>query len=404
MLKNVAKLLLLLCAWMIPFKAIARSSDLDSYLSKFYQKEIKHFERFGEFYEMPLYGIRYVPISSSMRRTMEAATFYKYAIEKNTNDDIEKNVRKKIFQATIERKSLTHQSFEDAITNFLVLNYINTNPKLFTVEETRSIREWMGQYLFAGIKSPDTENRAVIASALWQVVADDLFKNGFLTRSSKTSIDTLVKRKIDKAIKQTVNGDFWYLEGGKFSPHYHLITAFMMALYGDTTKQKKYLIISREMTKNIRKITFQNGLIVSDFNHRPVGSGAQTYLMAAILSKRFKFSDYSIYLTYSGGNRFFSDKNHPNRLEFHSAIEKSKPMLHDDLAFVTAAELGNRFLSQNLTYDPIILSAVFKNTSADKTFTITNIGKIIVINNSQYNLGSYGNWYNIVSSAATPKK
>ena len=106
---------------------------------------------------------------------------------------------------------------------------------------------------------------------------------------SKTSIDALIKKKIDKAIKQTVNEDFWYLEDSKFSPHYHLVTAFYDGALWGCDKAKKYLIISREMTKNIRKITFQNGLIVSDFNHRPVGSGAQTYLMAAILSKRFKF-------------------------------------------------------------------------------------------------------------------
>ena len=175
---------------------------------------------------MPLYGAREFRQMDSPRKKMEAATFYKYAIDKNTSDDMEKNVRKKIFQATIERKPLTHQSFEDAIANFLVLNYIGTNSDLFTAGEVRSVHEWMSRYILARIKAPDTENRAVIAGALWQVVADDLFKNGFLTIMSKTSIDALIKKKIDKAIKQTVNEDFWYLEDSKFSPHYHLVTAF----------------------------------------------------------------------------------------------------------------------------------------------------------------------------------
>jgi len=379
-----------------PLASAAAKIDLDEYISFFYNREIKNFKKFGEIYQMPLYGIKkFRPLDSS-RKVMETAIFYKYKI---SDAKTRQNVRQKILNSTVLRKRKllkSSQSFNDAISNFLILNYLKKTPNLFSAEEKNQIRQWIGSYLEGGVLSRDTENRAVIASALWQIVANDLFENDIIANDEKMNIDHLIKNKIDSAIKKSVNKNYWYLESGKFSPHYHLITALMMAAYGDTTKQKKYLIIAREMTKNIRDITFNNGMIVSDFDHRPIGSGAQTYLIAGLLNKRFNFKDYKVYLTYAKGGRFFSDKKRPNRLEFHSVIKNTNPLHHDDFGFVTIAELGLYLKStKDLVYSKSAYSSNFKNISQDNTFSIKNTGKVIKINNNIYTLVGNGDAYTI---------
>ncbi len=78
------------------------------------------------------------------------------------------------------------------------------------------------------------------------------------------------------------------------------------------------------------------------------------------------------------GHRFFSDKQHPDRLEFHSTIENSDPQFHDDYAFSDKAELALtipklqnvNFSSKYYFDDPI-------QQSSDDSYNI----KIQVINN-----------------------
>lgn len=374
----------------------AENKSLDQYVSYFYNREASHFQANGEYYQMPDYGIRDPRPADSPRKNMEFGAFYKYKAL-GGDDDALNEIRQRIKKVTLDRvghANQNKQSFEGAIANFFVINYLNILPDLFSPSETKEIRQAIGRYVKSSLKTSDTENRAAIAAAGWQIVADDLYANGIYDSQEKKQLDILIKQKMERAIKQSVNKDFWYLESGRFSPHYHLVAAFMLMVYGDTTKQKKYVVIAREMAENIRKITFQNGMIASSFEHRPAGNGAQTYLMAGILNKRFHFSDYGVYLAYADKHRFFSDKKHPNRLEFHSAVEGSDPVYHDDLGFALIAEMALSLKSlQPFIYKPAKRSMRFRNRSSDNTFWIFNNGKYIAANNFRYNLGSHGNWH-----------
>ncbi|MFH1610682.1 MAG: hypothetical protein ABIA91_02215 [Patescibacteria group bacterium] len=116
-----------------------------------------------------------------------------------------------------------------------------------------------------------------------------------------------------------------------------------------------------------------------------------------MLGQYFDDDDYKVYLFYASGNRFFSDKKHPNRLEFHSTIENTDPDHHDDYAFCDIAELGliiSKLKDINLEHKYYLSNPI--KYSKDNTFRIYNYGNLIFFNFKKNLLGSYGNWSHIL--------
>ena len=154
--------------------------------------------------------------------------------------------------------------------------------------------------------------------------------------------------------------------------------------------------IKKTVFKNLKKISFKNGMVEARLGHRPLGLGAQFYLMQGLLGKYFDDPDYSVYLNYAKGHRFFSDKQHPNRLEFHSTIENSTPQFHDDYAFSDKAELALTIPKlHNINANS---KHYFDNSIQeykDNKFDISNTGNRIIFNKIKNVLGSYGNWSHI---------
>ena len=325
------------------------------------------------------------------REWISLASYYKYRDDEKSKDIIHDAIIE-AYREISSRPAYT-QSFNDAEALFLIIRLIEKDQNILSYIEKERIFDLMTYYLEQGINAKDTENRAIIAGTHWQYITDYLYSKKRII--NKEHFDKLIKEKINKAIQNSINIDGWYFEEEmkSFTPHYHVVTAFMLMVYGDITNQKDYINLAEKMYFNIKKISFINGMVEAKLGHRPVGLGAQFYLMQGLLGKYFNDDDYKVYLFYASGNRFFSDKQHPNRLEFHSTLEFTKPNYHDDYAFSDAAELSliiDRLKNINLYYKHYFDEPI--QSSNDKYFKIKNFNNKIFINNKINLLGSYGNW------------
>ncbi|MFH0804900.1 MAG: hypothetical protein V1916_01750 [Patescibacteria group bacterium] len=272
-------------------------------------------------------------------------------------------------------------------------------PSALTPSEVEDLMQYITGSLFPMVVIPETENRALISGAYSQYLANYLTVKGYLTAEAKVELDVAIKKKIDTAVEECINSSYWYMEGKKhfLSPHYHTVSAFMLMFYADQSAQPTYAESARRMYLNIKKVTFRNGLVESRFDSRPVGLGAQFYLMQGLLGRYSGDDDYRVYLSYANGSRFFSNRQRPNMLEYHSTLENTAPEYHDDYSFVNMAEAGLvvpslRTISlQQKTY---LVSPIAG--SGEPFFRILNTGRVITVNNKKNTLGSYGNYSRMV--------
>ncbi|MCD4704848.1 hypothetical protein K8R66_02105 [bacterium] len=395
--KTLLKIIILIFILLIPNLYLVSSAEaennnynnLNNYLEYFYNRYSDHFHQNGLKYSVPSYGVVDFETPQKAREWIALTSYYKYkALKDESSQTILKLGILNTYRELSQRPKQS-QSFADSEAHFLTLRMIETVPNLFKESQKDKILSIINNYLEEGIKAPDTENRAIIAGAHWQYIVNYLFEKQIINSQEKNYYNNLIKRKIDSAIKKSINSDNWYLENKMtdFSVHYHTVSAFMLMVYGDLSEQKEYLDTAEKMYHNIKKISFHNGLVETQLGHRPIGVGAQFYLMQGLLGKYFNDSDYMVYLFYASGNKFFSDPKYPNRLEFHSTTINSDPEYHDDYAFSDVAELGliiPKFKNIDLYYRSSFYNPIFE--SADKTFDIKNNGQEIVFNDQKNTL------------------
>lgn len=371
-------------------------TKLDLYLEYFYNRYSQHFDLIGGLkYQSPSYGIVEFKLAETAREIMSLAGYYKY--RSLAGDAMATRILKEAITesyANLLDKPASRYSFEDAEAMFLLVQLIESSPHKDIKSEAEKIKSLIALKIETAILANDTENRALVAGAHWQYLADYITRHGWFDKTTKEKIDKLIKDKIDLATRDCIDKDFWYRENKwrSFSPHYQAVSAFMLMNYGHITGQEKYLEIAKKMYYNLKKISFHNGMVEAKLGNRPLGLGEQFYLMQGLLGKYFQDTDYQVYLFYGNGNRFFSDQSYPNRLEFHSTIEDSKSTFHDDYAFIDAAEMAltNERLSSIENQTTYFKNPIKKST--DKFFRIINNGRSIIINGRRNVLGSYGNW------------
>jgi hypothetical protein len=253
----------------------------------------------------------------------------------------------------------------------------------------------------AGIKVNDTSNRAALSAVYWQYLVNYFYNLNLIDQTQKTNFDGLIKKKITGLIKNgDVDANGWYKEDNPkvFNPHYHVVTAMAFAAYAEETGDQQFLVMALKMTGNLRKVTFINGMVEAALGNRPIGLGAQFYLGAGLLNYRFGYTDYSTYLSYGYGDRFFSDPKYPNRLEYHSTIEDTAPNFHDDYAFSNLAELALAFpiwqkMPTDFSQDQIIGHVETNSTSGG--LAVYNWGNAIWFDGIKWTLSSSGdssNW------------
>jgi len=332
---------------LIQVQANDRNNFIDeTQIQNIYNKYSEHLDSkyFAEqdtwLFAAPTYGYKEWTFAYTPRNLMSFATFYKYkAIDGDTLaiEKIDKSINMAINWQKIDDRKI--YSFDGAIANFLIVRMIEQVPDSLTYKEIENFNLFINYHLPKALEADDTENRAALAAVYWFYCAKYLENNGFeITDDIYKKID----EKMQKSMNETISKDFLYRENNQqdFSLHYHVLQAYLMSIYGDWTKNLGTVVSAREMTKNFRHLTFNNGLLETSFGKRPTGANAQTYLMAGLLSKRFKYLDYSIYWQYLSDDTFFSDLENPNRLEWHSTYLENKNIFHDDYSFANIAELA----------------------------------------------------------------
>ena len=376
--------------------AAEKEKSLDTYLKYFYNRYSQNFDVKGLKYINPSYGIKTDKKAETFREWVSLASYYKYRAL--AGDENAKNILKNALLSglnELKSRPAYSQSFNDAEAIFLTIIINETLPDLLNNTQKNDFFSLAKNYIEAGINARDSENRALVAASHWQYISDYLYNQKIISLSDKNYINGLIKNKIDAAINECINEKYWYFEGqGKyFSVHYQAVSAFMLMWYGEQTNQDYYKNMARLMYINTKKISFYNGMVEAKIGHRPPGLGAQFYLMMALIGQYFHDDDYRVYLFYSRGNRFFSNRQQPNQLEYHSTLEGSLPNYHDDYAFSDAGEIGleiGKFDNMNLNNKYYFTNPV--SQTQDKYFKVINNKKNIIINQKVVILGSYGNW------------
>lgn len=322
--------------------------NFNDFISYFYNRYSKNFDDFGFVYSVPDYGKKAFTAPYYPREIISLASYYKYRAINNdikAQDTLRINIENTISHFYGQFKHAP--SFEDAEALLLMVSIDQQLPNLLNLETKTQLNNLIKEQINLGIQAPDTENRAIVSAGHWQFLINYLFEKKLITAENKKTYDQNIKEKIDKAIKESISADGWYRETN-IVPHYQAVSAFMLLMYGQLSNQNEYLILAKEMYLNLKILSCNNGAIESQIGHRPIGLGAQFYFMMAAMGKSFNDNDYFTYLNQINGNRFFSDSQHPNRLEYHRTAYKlnSKELFyatenfHDDYAFSDAVEMA----------------------------------------------------------------
>lgn len=396
--------------------ASAESGD-EAYLKYFYNRYSQQFDKIGLKFAAPDYGVKNFSAPKSGREIISLAGYYKYramAGEKKPKTVLHDSLIKSVKE--ISSRPTKTLSFNDAEALFLAVRLAEEAPNLLDQKETADLLKAVKDSLQPGIAVADTENRALIAGAHWQYLNNYLLGKSLITAEEKAVNDAAIKEKIAAAVKVSISPAGWYREGGEVVPHYQAVSAFMLLVYGKLTNQKEYLNLAERLYQNLKKITFSSGLVEAQVGPRPVGLGAQFYLMMGALGEAAADTDAAVYFNYAAGsaqkgsalagNRFFSDARYPNRLEYHRTsveykrqtykVRVKKKLVtrvkwtaiasganyHDDYAFVDVAELGlatSVILSKAKNLDPSAAPSSLRMTIANP-LNYTDDGELQVQN------------------------
>ena len=382
--------------FIIPAKAQTEPQTLESYVAYFYNRYSKHFDEHGYIFKAPDYDVPEFRAPQTAREILNLATYYKYRALKGERYARQK-IRQAILAASLELNSrpLYTQSFSDAWVQMTMVSLLDQIPLILTSSEVNRVYQQILDRMAAGILAPDTSNRAALSAVYWQQTVNNFYQKGLINQDKKNELDNLIKDKITTVLEQDVDQYDWYNEGRpmKFNPHYHLITALAFACYGQATGQLEFLIKAKEMTDNLRLITFQNGMVEARIGNRPAGLGAQFYLGAALLNYKFGYDDFAVYLNYAYGDRFFSDPEYPNRLEYHSTIKSMSPDFHDDISFSNLAELALLNPSfKKMKFQYVKKMRDIPEVAQKGKITIVNTGDSIKFNDLKFNLDKSGDY------------
>lgn len=374
----------------LTFEQLARTIDTR------YSRQL---EASGFAASLPTYGTpRFTPLGPP-RDTMLGTAYFRFRAA--AGDPAAR--QRMLDQVAVSAASLAagqSASFGSAQAAFLLVRMLDTLPTLWTNAQRQTILQTISTHLSPGLAAPDTENRALTSAAHWQYTVDQLAVEGVLTADDRQRAAAAIKTKVDRAIRESISSDGWYREGKSFTVHYHVVSAYNLLFYGQQTKQRRYVRLAEKMYANAKRLSLRNGLIEARLGHRPIGLGAQFYIMMGVLGTVFGDRDAPVYFTYAGGSRFFSDRRHPGRLEFHRTIEGQAPYYHDDIATSDVIEMA--FVMPGFSVRRSIPTRTYLRPGVirwqDRDFSIVNDRRTLTVSDLvqhkryRVTLGSYGNW------------
>ncbi len=396
----IASVVLLIAA---PHFANAASLTFDQYAANLSSRSARNFMANGQQFAQPEYGIPEFTLATSPRYRMLIAAYFRFQAQDGDVDAIATLKTTTLTAARLLENLLVDPSFENAQAWFLLLRMTEQFPDLFSDEERSTLFAAMASYAAKAVVSPDTENRALITASHWSYIINRLEKQKLLSTAQVAQYRRQLKTMVDRAVAATVTPDRWYRENGKFSVHYQAVAAFNLLSYARFAKQPREEMIALAMYRNLTLLALKNGMVEARLGARPVGLGAQFYVMMGVMGTIAKDADAPVFFAYAQGDRFFSDKRYPDRLEFHSTKEGSTPQFHDDIAFSDVVELAS-VLPRFSTGIPIMGRTVLASgtkAKRDGDFAILNTGTSVQVTDrraktvSVVRLGSHGNWTRI---------
>jgi hypothetical protein len=374
-------------------RAVETENNLESTVSKYYNKYSLYFDQYGLRYASPTYGVPEFKKPETAREIASLSSYYKYrsVTDQKVRNILRQNILKSLSEITSRDKKTL--SFNDTEALFLIARTIEHNPKILSSIEQEYFWYQIEKLIQSGISAPDTENRAIISAVHWQYLLGEVSEKRDVNSLYQMYLKYFIKQKIDTALEDVLVNDRWYLENRKkdFSPHYQAVTALMLTWYFDQTEDEKYLKLAENMYEGLKMISFGNGMVEAKVGQRPVGLGSQFYLMMSTVGSYLNDSDSSIYLDHLTSDNYFSDARYPDRLEFHPTDRSSKIIFHDDYAFSDKAEIS-LLLDQKKSFTEINFSKLNQTISyEDSLFKIKNIGNKININNRIFQQTKSGN-------------
>lgn len=355
----------------------ASATTLNNYFEYFYNRYSQHFDTNGLKYAIPDYGVKKMTYPTTPREIISLASYYKFRALK---DDSTAQVvtREELLASLSALEKQTHFSFNDGEALYLSYTLDKQLPNLLSFEEKIRLKQTIVNILETGLLAKDTENRAIISATHFQILINELFKENLIEEKNKIKLDQLAKEKIDLAIKQTISKDGWYRENNLFSPHYQAVSAYMILLYSESTNNSDYYTLAKKMYFNLKALSFNNGLIEAKIGNRPVGLGAQFYLMMGIMGLSFQDKEAAAFLAFAQSNTFFQDKKYPNRLEYHCTSCSYHLNFHDDYAFSDIAELSSNLIDPETSIN-LNLTRISPINVNDSDFKISHQNQIIII-------------------------
>jgi hypothetical protein len=388
--------------FVMPLQAEEIEQDISGYIEYFYNRYSTHFDEHGYIFKTPGYGITEFSAPSTAREILSLATYYKYRAIAGEDLAMQK-IRNAIFTAEDELNSRNYntQSFSDAWVQMTIMSLIDQIPYLLSDVEANMLLVHIAERAESGIIATDTSNRAALSAVYWQHTLNSLHQKGYLDAVRKSQLDKLIYFKIKSVSDTDVDQYGWYKEGRnmRFNPHYHMITAFCFASYAELTGDIELYLKGKQMTRNLRAISFKNGMIEARIGARPVGLGAQFYLGTALLNKKYGFNDFATYLDYAKLDKFFSDPSFPNRLEYHSTLAGTDPLYHDDISFSNLSELA--LLTPSMSDFEFNFSGnlnLYHKQISQGDITVKNEGNVVYFNSLKISQDSSSDFTHIINS------
>lgn len=226
------------------------------------------------------------------------------------------------------------RGFGDVIGLYLALKLTKDRGDIFTKTEQAQIFKRIKEVYPYALAGYDNENRALLAAAYGLPILRAADLN--FTEAEKNNYKKQIENKIKIGLR-SIDSQGVYREGKdkKYSTHYQLVSALMLANLGKTLPNKAYSAKARAMLQYAHQ-QYPLGKLDWRGSARPTGIGLQTVLLRALGEQYLNNKNWLQYWETESANRGFIDQANPGRLAWRDEVDKT---LNDDYSFMNMVEL-----------------------------------------------------------------
>ncbi len=231
--------------------------------------------------------------------------------------------------------TLSTRSFHDAIGLYLALRILQSRPDILAPEERAQALANIQEMLPWVLRAPDTENRALLGAGYGVLILRDPLLS-FSEEETERYIK-LIREKTSVGLR-SVDAMGIYREGvpARYSLHYHLVAATMLALVGQELGDTSYTTTAHRMAQYVHN-RYPAGKLSWRGSGRPSGIGLQTVLLRTTIERYLGNKTWEQYWLKESAGLGFIDRHNPDRLVWRDDRDFS---LNDDYSFVNMAAIA----------------------------------------------------------------